>query len=93
MARPKFVQLPSRSIERFRPLLGDDYPRVEAAAERARRQFEGRAIWHVSSTLRGGGVAEILHSLLPYVRGAGLDTRFRSAAARRWYKRGSRSAP
>ena len=57
-------------------MLGDDYPRVEAAAERARRQFEGRAIWHVSSTLRGGGVAEILHSLLPYVRGAGLDTRW-----------------
>ena len=76
MARPKFVQLPSRTIERFRPLLGEDYARTEAAAERARGQFEGRAIWHISSTVRGGGVAEILHSLLPYVRGAGIDTRW-----------------
>ncbi|HEX6153422.1 MAG TPA: glycosyltransferase [Solirubrobacterales bacterium] len=76
MARPKFVQIPSHPIERFKPLLGDEYPRVEAAAERARRQLEGQAIWHVSSTLRGGGVAEMLHSLLPYVRGAGLDTRW-----------------
>ncbi len=76
MARPKFVQIPSHPIQRFGPLLGDDYPRVEAAAERARQQLEGRAIWHVSSTLRGGGVAEMLHSLLPYVRGAGLDTRW-----------------
>jgi trehalose synthase len=76
LARPKFVQIPSHPIERFRPLLGGDYPLVEAAAERARQQLEGRAIWHVSSTLRGGGVAEMLHSLLPYVRGAGLDTRW-----------------
>jgi trehalose synthase len=76
LARPKFVQIPVHPIERFKPLLGDEYPRVEAAAERARRQLEGQAIWHVSSTLRGGGVAEMLHSLLPYVRGAGLDTRW-----------------
>jgi trehalose synthase len=76
LARPKFVQIPSHPIERFRPLLGEDYPRVEAVAERARRKFEGRAIWHVSSTLRGGGVAEMLRSLLPYVRGAGVDTRW-----------------
>jgi trehalose synthase len=76
VARPKFVQLPSRGIERFRPLLGEDYAQTEAAAERAREQFEGHAIWHVSSTVRGGGVAEMLHSLLPYVRGAGIDTRW-----------------
>ena len=47
----------------------------EAAGARAAR-FAGRAIWHVSSTLRGGGVAEMLRALLPYVRGAGIDTRW-----------------
>jgi trehalose synthase len=76
MARPEFVQIAPQSLERFRPLLGDDYERIEAAADRARRRFAGRAIWHVSSTLLGGGVAEMLHSLLPYVRGAGVDTRW-----------------
>ncbi len=76
MARPKFVQIAQRSPERFKPLLGADYASVDAAAERARRLLEGRAIWHISSTMRGGGVAEMLHALLPYVRGAGIDTRW-----------------
>lgn len=77
MAQPKFVQIPPLPLERFRPLLGEEgFAEIEAAAERARREFEGVAIWHVSSTARGGGVAEILHALLPYVRGAGIDTRW-----------------
>lgn len=76
MARPKFVHIPSQSPERFRPLLGPEYKHLEAVAARARQEFEGRAIWHVSSTFRGGGVAEMLRSLLPYVRGAGVDTRW-----------------
>lgn len=76
MARPKFVQIPPHNLDRFEPLLGEGYARIEAAAERARRLFAGRAIWHVSSTLRGGGVAEMLRSLLPYARGAGVDTRW-----------------
>jgi len=77
MARPEFVQLPARPIERYRPLLGDDrFAEVERIAERAREAFAGRAIWHVNSTAKGGGVAEILHALLPYARGAGVDTRW-----------------
>jgi trehalose synthase len=76
VARPELVQFPPQPIERFRGLLGDEYPAFEAVAERAREAFAGRAIWHVNSTARGGGVAEILHALLPYVRGAGVDTRW-----------------
>jgi trehalose synthase len=76
MARPKFVQIPSHRLDRFEPLLGEDYPRIEAAAVQAREAFGGRAIWNVSSTFRGGGVAEMLRSLLPYARGAGIDTRW-----------------
>jgi trehalose synthase len=76
MARPKFVQIPSHPPERFETLLGEGYARVGAAASAARDRFAGRAIWHLSSTMRGGGVAEMLHTLLPYVRGAGIDTRW-----------------
>lgn len=76
MARPELVQIPPQPIERFRGLLGDEYPAFEAVAEWAREAFDGRAIWHVNSTAKGGGVAEILHGLLPYVRGAGVDTRW-----------------
>jgi trehalose synthase len=77
MALPKFVPLPPQPLERYRPLLGEEaFAEIEAVAERARREFSGLAIWHVSSTARGGGVAELLHALLPYVRGAGIDTRW-----------------
>ena len=76
MARPELVQISPQPIERYRDLLGDEFPLFEAVAARARSEFAGRAIWHVNSTARGGGVAEILHSLLPYVRGVGVDTRW-----------------
>jgi len=70
------VQISPQPLERYRELLGEEFPAFEAVAARAREEFAGRAIWHVNSTARGGGVAEILHSLLPYVRGAGVDTRW-----------------
>jgi trehalose synthase len=76
VARPELVQIPPQPLDRYRDLLGDEYPRFERVAERAREEFAGRAIWHVNSTAKGGGVAEILHSLLPYVRGVGVDTRW-----------------
>ena len=76
MANPKFIQIPSHSLERFKPLLGERFAEIERVAEWARGGFAGRAIWHVSSTARGGGVAELLSTLLPYVRDAGVDTRW-----------------
>jgi trehalose synthase len=76
VARPEFVQIPPQPLERYRDLLGEEFSAYEAVATRARAEFEGRAIWHVNSTARGGGVAELLHSLLPYVRGVGVDTRW-----------------
>lgn len=76
MARPKYVQITPEPLERFRSLLGSEVDELERIAARARETFEGRAIWHISSTQRGGGVAEMLHALLPYVRGAGIDTRW-----------------
>ena len=46
------------------------------AADRARDLFAGRVIWNVNSTSRGGGVAEMLVSLLAYARGAGVNARW-----------------
>ena len=40
------------------------------------RSSAGRVIWHVNSTAKGGGVAELLQSLLAYARGAGVDVRW-----------------
>ena len=62
--------------ERFRELLGERYTEIEALIARGQELFAGRAVWHVNSTARGGGVAELLQSLLAYARGGGVDTRW-----------------
>lgn len=76
MADPKFVPISAHEIERFKPLLGERFNEIEEVAAWAREGFAGRAIWHVSSTARGGGVAELLSTLLPYARDAGVDVRW-----------------
>jgi trehalose synthase len=43
---------------------------------RGRELLDGRTLWTVNSTARGGGVAEMLRSLVGYVRGAQLDVRW-----------------
>jgi trehalose synthase len=73
---PEFVSIPVHPLERFRPLLGEEYAEIERVASSARHLFSGRAIWHVNSTSRGGGVAEMLSTLLPYARDAGVDVRW-----------------
>jgi trehalose synthase len=44
--------------------------------ERLRHALAGAAVVSVNSTATGGGVAEMLHVLLPYVRGVGVDARW-----------------
>lgn len=48
---------------------------VEAIAQ-AQQLFEGRVVWNVNSTGKGGGVAEMLRSLLAYTRAADIDARW-----------------
>jgi trehalose synthase len=42
----------------------------------ARTLLAGRIVWNISATAQGGGVAEMLQTLLAYARGAGVDTRW-----------------
>src|SRR5947208_1948946 len=49
---------------------------LEASVARARKLLADRVIWSINSTAAGGGVAEMLRSLLGYVRGAGIDARW-----------------
>ena len=50
--------------------------RMQHTVQRGREVFDGRVVWNVNSTARGGGVAEMLVSLLAYARGAGIDARW-----------------
>ena len=63
-------------LERFRPLLGEGFAEIESAAARARGLLAGRTVWHLNSTDRGGGVVELLRSLLGYALGAGVSVRW-----------------
>ncbi len=77
-AVPALTQVPvaPASPERFRALVGEDYAAVDQAVKTAEQVLAGRVIWHINSTARGGGVAELLQSLLAYARGAGVDVRW-----------------
>jgi trehalose synthase len=62
------------SLENFRPIVPD-----ETLAEiyaRARRLY-GKHIVHINSTYQGGGVAEILYSLVLLMNDVGIDTGWR----------------
>jgi trehalose synthase len=62
---------------RFRSVLSAErYATFEQGLEEGMRLLEGRVVWNVSSTARGGGVAELLMSLVGYARGAGADVRW-----------------
>jgi trehalose synthase len=50
--------------------------RYEAVAEATQAALGGRAVLNVNSTATGGGVAEMLQTLLAYARGAGVDARW-----------------
>ncbi len=77
MSQLREVRISSQPLDRFLPLLGEARVReAREICEEARKAMDGRVFWHVNSAARGGGVAEILQSLLPYSRRAGIDTRW-----------------
>jgi trehalose synthase len=57
-------------------LSADALERFEQAIARGRELLGDSTLWTVNSTASGGGVAEMLRSLIGYVRGAGLDARW-----------------
>jgi trehalose synthase len=57
-------------------LTPDALVRFEQTIARGRELFASRIFWNVNSTARGGGVAEMLRSLIGYARGGGIDARW-----------------
>jgi trehalose synthase len=71
------VEVSSMSPDRFSSVLSAErFEAFQRGMERARELLDGRVVWNVNSTARGGGVAELLESLVPYARGAGVDARW-----------------
>lgn len=77
MLRPCEVHIEADSLERFAPhLRPETWDTFQGTLAEGRARLTGRTCWNVNSTARGGGVAEMLASLLGYVRSAGMDTRW-----------------
>src|SRR6187397_185689 len=77
MASLSHIAVGALNLERFGSVLPpEDYERFLRTVQRGREVFDGRVVWNVNSTARGGGVAEMLVSLLAYARGAGVDARW-----------------
>lgn len=71
------VEVASLPIERFAEVLtAEQEDGRERTVARARQALAGRVVWNVNSTAFGGGVAEMLRSLIAYSRAAGVDTRW-----------------
>jgi trehalose synthase len=71
------VPIAPMSPERFREVLTPDQAEVfEDVITRAGVELHGRVVWNVNSTANGGGVAEMLRSLIAYGRGAHVDARW-----------------
>jgi trehalose synthase len=71
------VQIDAMPLERLGPLLGAERAeRLQEYAGLARSLLADRVVWNVNATASGGGVAEMLTTLLAYGRGAGVDTRW-----------------
>jgi len=77
--RPPLIEVDLRPLPlaRFDAVLRPDRARrLHDAVAEAGSVLAARTVWNVNSTHRGGGVAELLESLLPYARGAGVDARW-----------------
>lgn len=71
------IPIAAQPPARFQAVLTEaQWSDLLATIERARRMIDARVIWNINSTARGGGVAELLQSLVAYVRGAGFDCRW-----------------
>ena len=71
------VDVRSASIESFRPLLEPQRrSELEEAMKALADSLRRRVLWNINSTAHGGGVVELLSSLIPYDRGSGIDERW-----------------
>jgi len=71
------VDVRALSLDRLEALIGSERAeRFASTAATAREVLDGRTILNVNSTATGGGVAEMLQTLLAYVRGVGVDARW-----------------
>ncbi len=75
--RMQEVEVKALPLEVLASILAPDRARrLSESGARARATFGDRTVWHVNATAHGGGVAEMLQTLLAYGRGAQIENRW-----------------
>ncbi|MCP5065943.1 MAG: glycosyltransferase [bacterium] len=71
------VRVGVQTLDRLRLILGEEsIDETLRAAAAMQKLLSKRVVWNVNSTAAGGGVAEMLQSLLGYTRGLGINSRW-----------------
>jgi trehalose synthase len=71
------VPIAPMDMDHFRAVLSpEQVTALDELIAKGAPAFAGQVVWNVNSTASGGGVAEMLRSLVAYARGAGVDTRW-----------------
>jgi trehalose synthase len=71
------VQVRPRPLEEFAAVLDEqEMQDLRTLAARGGEVLEGKTVWCLNSTGKGGGVAEMLRPLLGWTQGAGIDARW-----------------
>jgi trehalose synthase len=77
MPFPRDVEVTAIAPKRLLRVIGSSrLDELTDAAVQAREALGGARVWNISSTSVGGGVAEMLHTLLGYSLGSGIDARW-----------------
>jgi trehalose synthase len=74
---PQLQHVAPMNPHRFAAVLSPgEYEALGDVISHATRELQGRVIWNVNSTAKGGGVVEMLRPLLGYCRGVGVDAQW-----------------
>ena len=61
------IAIEAQPVQRFAPVIGEQpVEKLLDTVGTARNQLGEHTLWHINSTAEGGGVAEMLHSILGY---------------------------
>ncbi len=76
------IQIAPFPLERFAEVITpEQQAEFDLTVAKGRELLDGRVVWSVNSTQYGGGVAELLRSLVSYARAGGVDARWVVAGA------------
>jgi trehalose synthase len=71
------LAITATAVSRFGDVLDEaELARFAATMDQVRERLGGRDVWHINSTAEGGGVAEMLQSILGYPLDAGVSVRW-----------------